>query len=204
MNEQQFRVAVLQSLAMKDSSLTSSLLSFSELVKLMPGTDTEKMKTLLNSIKEELDQFKLQIEKEELVINAVRSDIVDYEKMYKEKEQEILEVKRDIENLKKQLEEEKKLKHNRSEYLALLKLINQHPKRSDTSRSIDLLEKELEGTRLQSKLITQELECRSQQFQLALYALNMLQGEMSSNKRKLEESGKRHGTEPKKPRKEAM
>jgi hypothetical protein len=48
-------------------------------------------------------------------------------------EKSIGEVKSEIEQLKVQLTEEKQQKQNKGEYLALAKLINQHPKRSETS-----------------------------------------------------------------------
>lgn len=102
-------------------------------------------KNILSAINEELDQLKLQAEKEELVMAAIQQDIDDYDQLYQEKgetgmtwltcpEQEIVNVKNEIEALKQQLSEEKKQKQNKGEYLALAKLINQLPPRSETTK----------------------------------------------------------------------
>eukprot|EP01127_Copromyxa_protea_P016731 TRINITY_DN5022_c0_g1_i1.p1 TRINITY_DN5022_c0_g1~~TRINITY_DN5022_c0_g1_i1.p1 ORF type:complete len:215 (+),score=59.56 TRINITY_DN5022_c0_g1_i1:253-897(+) len=182
MNEAQFKAAILKNITTKDSAINICMGHFVEGLRLLEtGGSTQECKASFRSLHEELEQMKLQAEKEELIVRAIEQDIKDYDQLYQEKEKEISEVKDEIESLKQQLTEEKKQKQNKGEYLALSKLINQHPKRSETTKAIEGIEKELEATKVQSRQITEDLNKRSQQFQLVLHALNILQVELGTD-----------------------
>jgi len=141
------------------------------------------------AILKELDQYQFQLEKESLIYSAIQRDSSNYKDLFKIKEDEISFVRQEIEELKTRLKNEQQNKRNREEYMTLTKLINKHPKRHETEKSINEVKKELASVETRAREILSELDSRSKQFQLVLYAVNLLQEEMAvknSRKRTIE------------------
>jgi len=181
-DETQFKTAILKRLSMKDTPIESALVHFVELGRqLNEGGGPLKWEQLQQAIINELDMYKFQVEKEALILEGTRGDIEDLRQLYTEKEVEIARVKQEIEQLKQKLNEEKQQQQNKEQYLALAKLINQHPPRAETERAITGVEEELSTAEERSKLLEREIESRSMQFQLVLHGLSLLHQEMEGS-----------------------
>jgi len=147
-------------------------------VKFLDGHVETDVKKRLENDKDRY-QYLFQVEKEHLIYAAYQRDCENYKELFKVKEAEIRFVKQEIGELKMKLKNEQQSKRNREEYMTLTKHINKHPKRYETEKAINEVKKELAAVEARAREITNEFESKSKQFQLVLYAVNLLQEEMS-------------------------
>jgi len=186
LTEAQIQTAILNRVTTKhkETPLENALTHFVSLSKLLleqNGVENfdEKCDDLLLSYENEMDNYKLQIEKEILLAKAEEIDIANNEKMTKQYEVEIENVKEEITQLKQELADEKIKKENKEKYLALVKIIATHPKRSETEQAIADMERELKTTEQESARISSEFELRSKQFAVVQHGLYLLKQEYS-------------------------
>jgi len=168
----------------KETPLEGALTKFVSLSNLLLDSqhfDEEKCEELQLQIENELDLYKLQIEKEILLSKAEEIDINNCNNLTAQYEQEIQIIKDEIENLKIDLEKEKLEKENKQKFLALAKMISAQPGRKETERAIEEVQKELNATEEESDKIIAEFSLRSKQFQLVLHGLDLLKQEYDTN-----------------------
>lgn len=87
-------------------------------------------------------------------------------------------VEAEIDTLRATLEEELVKKQNKSEYQALASLILALPSREESLKTIEELELSVKEAETRNADLTVELEQRTQQFQLLVFALQGLQSEL--------------------------
>jgi len=142
--------------------------------------DSSKISQHSVEVLKELDQFQFQMDKEQFISDAYQRDCKHYESVFVQREREIAVVKQEIEDLKVQLKNEQQGKRNKEEYLALARLIKQHPSRATTEAAINSVKEELASVEARSREINSELDARSKQFQLFFLSLSMLQSDLES------------------------
>jgi len=183
LTDAQIQTAILSRITFKNKEgpLENAISHFVSLSKLLLSENEdnfeEKFEEYQLSFENEMDLYKLQIEKDMLLSRAEEIDIDNIEKLSREYEEEIQRVKLEIEQLKSQLEQEQKEKENKEKLIALAKLIATHPSRRETESAIAEVQNELDITEEESTRIVAEFEMRSKQFQLVVHGLDLLKQE---------------------------
>ncbi|XP_071123549.1 THO complex subunit 7 homolog isoform X3 [Mytilus edulis] len=99
----------------------------------------------------------------------------NYEKLSKEIEQKISEATEKISECKNELQQAKRIRKNRQEYDALAKVIQQHPDRQETTKQLQVIDKEVTSLEEKKKSLEQKLGMRRKQFHVLIAAIHELQ-----------------------------
>lgn len=122
-----------------------------------------------------LAQCDCAVEKSLNVYKMNLKEQANYEKLSKEIEQKISEATEKISDCKKELQEAKRIRKNRQEYDALAKVIQLHPDRQETTKQLQVIDREVTSLEDKKESLEQKLDMRRKQFHVLIAAIHELQ-----------------------------
>ncbi|PVD24758.1 hypothetical protein C0Q70_15244 [Pomacea canaliculata] len=167
-----------------DKRLNNLLKTF---IRWYSSPDDEESQNTYHRMLSMLSQSEFTMEKS-LQVHAMNlREQENYEKLTKEIENRIKEATTQIAECKQELQQAKRIRKNRQEYDALARVIQQHPDRQETTKQLQVLDKELSSLADTKEKLEEKLELRRKQFLVLITSIHELQRILEEDEKKEEE-----------------
>lgn len=129
----------------------------------------------------QLAQCEFTVKKSEFATKMMENELKNYQAISKTIDSGIEHAKVQIEQSKQNLVLAKKIRKNRMEYDALAKVISQQPDRKETTKKLEILNKELDELKDSRKQLQHYLEMRRNEFTVLMRSIRELQSKLENS-----------------------
>lgn len=129
----------------------------------------------------QLAQCEFTVKKSEFATKMMENELKNYRAISKTIDSGIEHAKVQIEQSKQNLVLAKKIRKNRMEYDALAKVISQQPDRKETTKKLEILNKELDELKDSRKQLQHYLEMRRNEFTVLMRSIRELQSKLENS-----------------------
>jgi len=174
------RVLVKQAeLKLAEGPLENLVSKFQDFAELLSAKGQKvQCDTVYNEFLKELALYEHRMSKAKVAVETMACETKTFEENENFIQNKIVKTQEQIEKLKVELEHERMEKAHREECVALAKLVNQLPTRTETKRRIEKQTVELQKLKNEKNLIEKEMTAKRKQFALFNYSLSQLQQEI--------------------------
>merc|ERR1711916_306099 len=154
----------------------------------------EEIEIARNNLEQEILLYQQNITNANRTFSAQKREKRKYEEEIKEVETSIESTNEDISKLRNRRKLEEKLRGNREEYTALVKIISNLPSRQNSIKDIEKITESLNTLKEEYNNNEKELELRNKQFRLLLHSISEIEKEFVleekvKNNKKMNDNG---------------
>ena len=144
------------------------------------NNNNDRCNNLYNNLSNKLNLWHVRTQLSNEYENTLINDIKIYENKLKELKQQQIDIKYDIKKLEIELKNHELLRSNKQTYDDLLKIINKHPSRQESTKQLNLMKTKLKNIQHYISLCDNEINKRTKQCYYLMSSIQTLKREFGN------------------------